>query len=342
MKFDAVIVGGGPGGLRCSQILASHGVKTALIERRNRIGAKVCAGGITWGGLMRSIPDHLIHKTFREQTVRTRWQKQVIRSGEPMIGTVDRVELGSFMAEEALASGVELFSGARVTAVDRDRVWFQHDDRSRFFRYDFLVGADGSRSIVRSHLGLDDGDTVYGIGMHYLVDNGGPDMVWNFDPAAFGSGYSWIFPHRGHASVGAYLADGRITARQLKRNLGQWLAAMQIDHAGARFEADRIHLSYRGWSFDNCFLVGDAAGLASPLTGEGINPAVLSGEAAARRIMDRGYRAEHLEKCVARHHKHWFMVRTAGRGRFISLVLSEVCTALLRFKLISFKKFEMA
>lgn len=342
MKYDVVIVGGGPGGLRCAQILAGTGVKTALLERSRRIGTKVCAGGITWGGLMRSIPAHLIQKTFCEQTVRTRYQNSIIRSAEPMIGTVSRLELGSFMAGEALQQGAEIFTGARATEIDRDKVWFQHRGRLLSIEYDWLVGADGSHSKVRSYLGLDSGNDAYGIGMHYVVENGIDEMIWNFNPAAFGSGYSWVFPHRSSSSVGAYLADGRISPLQLRKNLDSWLAAEKIDLSGARFEADRIHFGYRGWCFDRHFLVGEAAGLASPLTGEGINPAVLSGEAAARKILDRAFVAEKLDKCITRHRKHWFMVKTAGRGRFVSLVLSELCNALLRSKLISFRNFEMA
>ncbi len=342
MKFDVVIIGGGPGGLRCAQILAGSGVKTALIERSRRLGTKVCAGGITRGGLMHSLPAELIQKSFTEQTVRTRCQNSILRSSEPMVGTVDRVELGSFMAGEALAQGAEIFTGARATEIHREKVWFEQHGKLRWIEYDWLVGADGSHSKVRSYLGLDSGDAAYGVGMHYVLESTSDEMVWNFDPAAFGSGYSWIFPHRDRRSVGVYLADGSISPLQLREKLDTWLATEKIDRSGARFEADRIHLGYRGWSFDRYFLVGDAAGLASPLTGEGINPAVVSGEAAALTILDRTFVPDKLEACIARHHKHWFMVKTAGRGRWAALVLSELCNALLRCKLVSFRKFEMA
>jgi geranylgeranyl reductase len=342
MKFDVVIVGGGPGGLHCARILADRGVKTALLERNRQIGVKVCAGGITRSGLMRSLPGELIQRHFSEQTVRTRFQSTVLRSSTPMVGTVDRVEMGVFMARAALERGAEIFTGARVTEIERDKIWFQHQGRSRFIKYGWLVGADGSRSKVRSFLGLDPEDAVYGMGMHYRVKSAGDEMVWNFDPETFGSGYSWIFPHRNAASVGAYLADNSISPLQLRKNLDSWLAHEKIDLSGARFEADRIHLSYGGWSFDRCFLVGDAAGLASPLTGEGINPAVLSGEAVAETILDRAFVPDKLEACIARHRKHWLMVKTAGRSRFVSLVLTELCNALLRCRLISFSKFEMA
>ncbi len=342
MKYDAVIIGAGPGGLHCATMLARGGVKTAVLERNRKIGKKVCAGGITGSGLVHEIPERLIQNVFYEQTIRTPLQKNILRSREPMIGTVNRLELGSFMAQKAQTAGVDIYTGALVHHIDDVAVHYRSHGKIERLHYDYLVGADGSHSKVRSYLGSGSTAPRMGIGMHYLVELSSNDMIWNFNPWSFGSGYSWIFPHRGRVSAGAYLADGTISPLLLKKNLDNWLTTQNIDTSLARLEADRIHIGFNGWSFGNCFLVGDAAGLASPLTGEGINPAIISGEAAALSILDRSYVSDKLEQLIVRHQKHWFLVKTAGCSRLLALFLSELCSTLLRCRLISFRKFEMA
>jgi geranylgeranyl reductase family protein len=342
MKYDAVIVGAGPGGLHCATILAQGGVRTAVLERNRRIGQKVCAGGITGGGLVQEIPDRLIQKAFYKQTISTPLQTNMLRKSEPMVATVNRQELGLFMAEKARNAGVDLYTGTLVEHIDAGVVHYRAQGRTDRLHYDYLVGADGTHSKVRSYLGTGQAAPFMGVAMHYLVEHSSDEMVWNFNPWSFGSGYSWIFPHRGRVSAGAYLADGSIIPLQLKKNLDHWLAGQNIDTKKARFEAAKIHIGFNGWSFGNCFLVGDAAGLASPLTGEGISPAFISAQAAALTILEESYISDKLEKLIARHRKHRFLVKAAGRSRLLSLILAEICSTLLRFRLISFKKFEMA
>ena len=173
MKYDAVIVGGGPGGLRCAALMSARGVKVLVLERQKRFGKKVCAGGITWGGLITSLPEKLIQKTFSSQRIRTRYQDVKIDAGKPMIGTVDRRDLGVHMAEIARTRGAELRTGCRVVDINADRVSFTDGHSDHQVSYDYLVGADGSNSKVREFLGLDNPPTKHGIGLHYVVPEGG-------------------------------------------------------------------------------------------------------------------------------------------------------------------------
>lgn len=342
MKYDAVIIGAGPGGLKCAELLAGYGGKVLVLERSKKIGRKVCAGGITWSGLINSLPDTLIQRKFSSQKVRTGYQNFVIGGSKPLIGTVNRLELGSYMAERATRHGAEIILGGRAEVIGEDRVRYTVSGHSYEVHYDFLVGADGSNSKVRKFLGIDETAPKCGVGIHYLVANGGADMVWNFNADFFGSGYSWIFPHRECASAGAYLADGSMPPLQLKEKLDKWLSSQGIEITDSRFEADKINIDYRGWSFGSRFLIGDAAGLASPLTGEGINPAIVSAEAVALKVVDASHVPERLERIISRHRKHQMLRKTAGRSRLLSLVLSELSGLLLRSKMIGFEKFEMA
>ena len=340
MKYDVAVVGGGPGGLHCARILSEHGVRTVLLERNKIIGRKVCAGGITWGGLIKTIPEHLIERSFSQQTVITRFQKTLVTSKEPMVATVDRVALGQYMAETAGNAGAEIISKALVERIDKNQITYRKNGSHTTIHFDYLVGADGSNSKVRAFLDLNTVSPM-GVGVQYRVNGTYDEMIWNFDSKRFRTGYSWIFPHRTCASVGAY-EGATPSAVNLKERLHQWLSTLNIDVSDLKIEADSINHRFVGWSFGRCFLIGDAAGLASPLTGEGINPAIVSGETAARTIIDASYRPVELNKIIVKHQKHQKMAGFAEGSAFRSLVLSELCSFLLRHRMLAFNTLEMA
>ena len=66
--YDVIIVGAGPAGLSCAEITAKHGASTLVIERKKRIGEKVCAGGITWNGLINKLND-ISERSFSTQHI---------------------------------------------------------------------------------------------------------------------------------------------------------------------------------------------------------------------------------------------------------------------------------
>lgn len=343
MKYDVVVIGGGPGGLHCGRILSENGVKTLILERKTQIGKKVCAGGITWRGLIKTIPETLVERTFKRQIITTRYQNVVVEESMPMIATINRSALGNYMAQLAEDAGADIISGAYADTIEGRRLSYCKNGSRHAVQYDFLVGADGSNSRVRKFLKLSEDNTQKGIGIQYsLCDVARSDMIWNFDTNLFASGYSWIFPHRDHASVGAYVGAPGCTANQLKKGLDCWLGKLHIDVSGCRLEAEQINYHYRDWRFGNTFLVGDAAGLASPLTGEGINPAFVSGDTAARTIIDPTFKPVQLERIVKQHQSHRKMLNTASKSRILSTILSEISAVLLRYRLIRFERFEMA
>lgn len=298
-NFDVVIVGAGPGGLHCAKVLADSDLKVLVLERHEKVGPKVCAGGMLPEDIAYlKLPKSVIGRIFRQVTFRSRWFLSVVSSTAPLIYMVDRESLGQWQLEQ-LEGKVEVRTGAWVSEIGSDFVVINQSEKIHF-RY--LVGADGANSIVRRSLGIPTDKS--GLIIQYIIPTASEADYATaeiyMDGEAFSAWYAWIFPHRDFVSIGCGADPKIFSTTKLKENLLAWLQARNIDVSCARFEAYTINYDYRGWDFGQVFLVGDAAGLVSGLTGKGILPALLSGEEVARKILNADY-SPHLVETILHH-----------------------------------------
>jgi len=339
--YDVIIVGAGPAGLSCAEITAKHGASTLVLERKKSIGEKVCAGGITWNGLINKLND-ISERSFSTQYIYTKKQRFSVSEDNPIIATVNRVTLGQLMAANATEAGATIWSNCQVTSINKGIITFLNRDTglSEQVRFNHLVGADGSSSTVRKYLGIPVSD--FGVGINYMVDGNFPSMQWHLNSSLFGSGYAWIFPHSERASIGAYADAKSVSAMFLKTSLIQWANSNQIDLSTSTLTAERINYDYRGYSFDNIYLIGDAAGLASALTGEGIYPAMVSGETVGRQICKIKNSERDFQKLLKNHKTHRMMAKIARIHPAISTVLSELVCYGLKKDIIDSRSAEMA
>ncbi|MFH1019796.1 MAG: NAD(P)/FAD-dependent oxidoreductase [Pseudomonadota bacterium] len=335
-KFHTVIVGGGPGGLACATLLAQQGKEVLVLERNSAIGPKVCAGGIPSVALDLDFPETLWERSFTRQQINSNWQHTVIQDDKPIIRTIDRGRLGRWMAERAMATGVSIKTNALVQQITKDRVVTRGGEE---FGYDFLVGADGSSSLVRRRLDIP--TEQMGVGINYQVAGNFPEMQWHLNTDLFGNGYAWIFPHQDTASIGVYARRSTSKPGALLNSLHLWAAGHGYELKSRQPQAALINSDFRGWRFNNRFLIGDAAGLASGLTGEGIYSSIVSGEETARTILDAGYESSKMTQLIKKHHQHARILTLASGGKLAGKLVLEGLIFCLRTGLIPFNALEM-
>ncbi len=341
MHYDVIIIGAGPGGLSCAIKLAQNGATVLIVERKPDIGPKVCAGGITWSGVKDFIPIELIERSFPSQYIKTRFQNICVKEDNPIIATVNRKKLGQYMAKVALENNITILTSTSLHTIDAKNVGLLNLENKQMekYSYDFLVGADGSLSKVRKYLGIP--SEKAGIGINFQIKGKYAKMEWHLCDYFFKNGYGWIFPHKNTISIGAYIDRNGLSALQLKKNLIAWAMVNGFDLIRKKSSAGIINYDYRGWQFDNIFLVGDAAGFSSALTGEGIYPAIISGESVAERIVNSSSNLKQMRRLIKKQKRFSNMVELTSRSSLLSLVLSEVGVLALRTKMLDFTILEM-
>ncbi len=317
-KHDVVIVGAGPAGLYCAMQLAGHGLDVVVLEKKEVIGEKVCAGGLTRKDLeMLAVPEEMFERKVYVSMLASSWFTNYSRFQMPVLYTVDRRKLGEWMAGEVRKKGIEIRLGSRVNRIEKGRLYLKNGGE---IGYRYLVGADGVNSLVRRYLGLPLEQRIFTF-QYRIPWQGEPRFEIHMDARYFHSWYAWVFPHKDHLVVGTGGDARYVSPSKMKKRFRTWAEKHGFDLDGADYESFPISYDYRGWDFDPVFLAGEAAGLASGLTGEGIYQALVSGEAAAARILGNKDPLPQMEKVIRynniQHKFLRFMIRTGPFRNFV-------------------------
>jgi geranylgeranyl reductase family protein len=286
---DAIIVGGGPGGASAAYFLQGAGCRTLVLERDRLPRYKTCAGGVP-GTALQLFP-FSFHPVIEQSVQRATFlcgERGVTQPvPEESLFMVQRDEFDAFLLRK---SGAEVLEGEKVESVEQepDRVRVATRSGKRFSAR-YLLGADGPGSIVARCCGLDRSDRM-GVALE-VEATPGSEVVEAYRGrflvglGALDNGYYWIFPKSGHLSVGIgsmYRKGGR----QLLPELKHAMSGLGIDVARHSIKGHPLPV-YRGEArrqAGRVLLVGDAAGLVDPLTGEGIRHAMVSGKLAAEAV----------------------------------------------------------
>ena len=287
-RFDAVVVGAGPAGSATAVRLARTGARVLLADRARFPRDKPCGGGLT-GRAVRELPvdvTPVVEDVVRTFEVRLRYRRRFERrSGEPLVLMTQRRRLDAFLAEQAAEAGAVFRDGVTVEGVmvGPDGATLRVGEAPVQAR--FLVGADGVNGRIARAAGLG-GGILYGI----ALEGNGPlhphqPGKATVELGVVPGGYGWVFPTADHANygVGGWAAEGP----RLRQHLRRLCAEHGVDDRaladlhGRRLPIRRTTAAARG----PVLLVGDAAGLVDPLSGDGIYEALVSARLAANAIL---------------------------------------------------------
>jgi len=291
-SYDVIVVGAGPAGATLGYELATKGINVLILEKERLPRYKACAGGVTvkTARLLDFDIGDVAQRVVTGVRVSYKGSKRFARDyGQPLVYMVMRDEFDQCLVQRAREAGAELVDNQEVLSVVPGDADVEVSTAAETFAAQVVAGADGANSIVATSIGLAE-DREMGVALQAEVRVPSSTLrrwesLLGLELGHIRGGYGWVFPKRDHLSVG--VGGPLCQAKKLKDAYKSVLIAEGL--AGFASARPRSHflpvLKNRGAiQRGRVLLLGDAAGLVDPLTGEGIYYAVKSGQLAASVI----------------------------------------------------------
>ena len=348
-QHDVIVVGGGPGGSTAAWRLARAGLRPLLLDAAVFPRVKVCAGWVTPEALADSQVDPQKYPLtiqafsacrfeFDGARTETRWRR-------PASYGILRREFDHYLLDRARAAGVDVREGARVTAVTEEADSVQVVSPHGTFTASVAIGAGGHRCPVAHALGeVSEREEV--VVAQESETRLSPQWIealarWWDAPELYVEpdlkGYGWYFPKGDVLNVGVGCVSGPGADLPGRRD-----ALVSALRAAGRLPADLPIEPFRGHAYvvrrraprklagDRFCLIGDAAGLARDLSGEGIGPAIKSGILAAEAVEARLRRGAPLEAYAAAIVRRYGSGETSWLGRQLARIPDSWARAVVR------------
>lgn len=298
--LDVLIIGGGPAGSTLAWALRHAGLKIAILDKENFPRQKVCAGWVTPAVMQEleiDLDDYASGRILQPVNgfrISQIGQKQVQSHypGGPVSYGIRRIEFDHYLLQRCQA---ELRTGEAFKRMERtDHGWCVNGD----IETRLVVGAGGhfcpvARAIGAkgvSELAVAAQEVEFEMTAEQLaacnIDTRVPELFFTSDL----KGYGWVFRKQNYLNIGL----GREDRHRLSSHVQDFIRYLKQQGKVPRDMPEKLnghaYLLYphavRNIVSDNVFLIGDAAGLAYPQSGEGIRPAVESAILAAGVIID--------------------------------------------------------
>jgi flavin-dependent dehydrogenase len=297
------VVGGGPAGTLLACHLAKGGAEATIFDASHP-REKPCGGGVTAKALalLPEAPptDPLPARRVDECRFESGRGEGVDLALPAPVAVASRRELDAWLLRRATEAGARHVA-ERVVEVGPDRRLRTAAGRSE--AVDLVVGADGASSLVRrAFLGPTPVSRLT-MAVGWFARGTSPMRV-RFVPGL--SGYLWLFPRPDHVGVGicaplTWTPTRQMLARLESEAAREFPALLELDSgryahtipSPSKDPRSITEIAGPGWA-----LVGDAAALADPITGEGIYYALRSASLLAEILLRDGSPARYPEAAL--------------------------------------------
>lgn len=314
-KYDVVIVGAGPAGATAAFYLAKQGIRVALLDKATFPREKTCGDGLTPRAIgvleEMGLLTRLLQEGFKmdEATVfapngtPVTTQMPIRAQFPPIMLAIPRIKLDHFILQRAVAAGADLQEGVHIQdiQIQESGVIVVGKQKGKFLQVNGRIAiiAVGAGMGLLKRIGILQETPALTLAARTYYENveglnGRFEFYFEGIPLP---GYGWVFPLSDTtANIGAGIFEsrrGRRKKQTAQMVLEQFIKIpkmqQMLTHAGqvgpVRGYPIRTDFTRAPTYARNVLLVGEAAGLVNPLTGEGVDYALESGKIAAQQLL---------------------------------------------------------
>ncbi|MFP4017328.1 MAG: NAD(P)/FAD-dependent oxidoreductase, partial [Halanaerobiales bacterium] len=286
------IIGGGPAGLQAALFAAESGLDVHLFEK-DKLADNQRKADLYFDIMgMVSKPNTGVRYRVNQISVDYKRQKNLINSEKLSMLIIDRKEWLLNMRDQAVELGVEIDEGFEITTDNLSEL------KSTF---DYIIDASGVPSVTSSLYGF---ENIYMkdalLTVEYIAKGNFSDYNNSIAIIPGENDYRWIYPYneeKATIGLGSYtnsISQVKNLNGKLDRDIKNYDLAEEVLHKYIRISPTVVP---RRLTFDNIILIGNAAGLSSPLYGSGLDLAQLSARIAVEEIL-KGTMAYYQNKLV--------------------------------------------
>lgn len=315
-QVDIVIAGGGFAGLSCALAAARRGLSVVVLERKKAPGI----GMHTTGILVKeaademALPDHLVRRITDVRLYAPNLRHIELQTPDYFFLATDTPGLMRHASEQAQQAGATILYGTPYSSARKEQDRIVLPDVGLSCR--FLIGADGPRSRVAEDFNLGQ-NREFLLGVEAEFDNLGfdnPNAFYCFLDNKLAHGYlGWVIPGVGLTQAGvATRMPARPDIDAFIERAGEVFALDQARIIGRRGGLIPVGGLVKPFASEQVILLGDAAGIVSPLTAGGIHTALhfgrILGDALAQHLHCGGeHPAAMLQRSYPRFYRKLFM-----------------------------------
>ena len=297
-QSDCVVVGASFAGLACATALARAGMRVIVLERKADVGEKLHTTGIIVKdaidqiALLDGLPATIVRRIEGVRLYAPNLRHVDLSAPGYYFLATDTPQLMRWLAERAVQAGAIIAHQTSFVSAERAQGGFDLGDIGATR---FIVGADGPNSRVAQALGLGrNRKFLFGVEHEYCgIELADSNRLHCFIDRRLAPGYiGWIVAGVGAIQVGlaGRVQSGRLTATEAMTPFLDKISRI-IDFTNAKPVSIRAGMIPCGGvvhpvAVRRAMLVGDAAGMVSPVTAGGIHTALKHGLAAGHAIAD--------------------------------------------------------
>ena len=293
-NYDIAVIGAGFAGLACARRAAQRGLSVVVLERKTEPGERIHTTGIlvreAWEEW--AAPSALVRRISRVRVYTPSHRFVELNGDRYFFMATDTARLMRHLVKETRRSGAEVRFGERFQGVGPPGNGPPGNGlslRDSGVACRFLVGADGARSRVAESFGLDcNRRLLKGVEWEFEPLSSAGDCLHCFIDSKYAPGYiGWVVPGVAATQVGLAVhrhrrADMPGFIRRIDPLFG--LSGKRVlEKRGGVIPIGGLLRNFHG---DDVVLIGDSAGMVSPLTAGGIHNAYRFGRLAGDAITD--------------------------------------------------------